>query len=70
MRKKYILACLDCGDEYSAKDEFFPCPQCGGTGDLSVSNYESSSFNYENEFDDYHKDIDVEHLVYDPDVYD
>lgn len=60
-RKKYILDCLSCGETYEARTDYAPC-QCGGTGELSVQNYSSSEYDGE-------EDIDLDNLVYDPNIF-
>jgi len=69
-KKKFILACLDCGDEYKAKSEFIACPACGGVGELSVSNYDTNWGNSDSEYDNEFDGINIDNLSYDPDLYD
>lgn len=68
-RKRFVLACLDCGDEYTAKNDAYPCPTCGGPGELAVSNYEDSGWGDNSDFHD-EGDLDLDNLAYDPNMFD
>ena len=59
-KSKFVLACLSCGDEYTAKSELIQCPSCGGVGELTVSNYEDSGWGDNAE----QEDEDIDNLAY------
>jgi rRNA maturation endonuclease Nob1 len=65
-KSRFNLACLDCGDDFTAKNELAQCPSCGGPGELSVSNFEDSGWADSED----QEDLDVDKLSYDPSLFD
>jgi hypothetical protein len=68
-KSRFNLACLDCGGDFTAKNELAPCPQCGGPGELSVSNFDDSGWGDSDTNRD-GDDIDIDNLSYDPSLFD
>jgi len=68
-KKGFSMVCLECASEYKTHDEMLPCPECGGVGELAVSNYEDSGWGADSEFHEDEKNFDIGDLAYDPSIY-
>lgn len=64
-KKKIILDCLDCGEQYSSKFDYEPCVRCGGNGEVSAANFKDA--NSDDEDDGI---LNLDNLAYDPSIFD
>lgn len=69
-KSKFMMECLDCAEPFKASDELDHCPLCNGAGEISISNYEDSGWGSNGmSHEDTVEFIDIDNLVFDPDIY-